>query len=138
GGHDRAVERDADRPHRDVDELAVGAGEDAETPASAPRLLERRRNLREDLPRRERAPEHVAIVPRRAEPLQRRGHHLAVRTRRVLRLHLRLDLVVAVELLVRPILAEDPRELAPDAPVPVDQRPVAVERGPALAHAGTL
>ena len=44
----------------------------------------------------------------------------------------RLELVVLRELRVRLVLAEDPRELAPDAAVPVDKRAVAVERRPAL------
>ena len=42
----------------------------------------------------------------------------------------RLELVVLSELGVSLVLAEDPRELRPDAAVPVDERPVAVESRP--------
>jgi oligopeptide transport system substrate-binding protein len=48
-----------------------------------------------------------------------------------------LELVVLSELGVGFCLAEDPRQLAPDAAVPVDEGPVAVERRPAL-HGPTL
>ena len=50
----------------------------------------------------------------------------------------RLELVVAGEQRVGAFLAEDARELAADAAVPVDQRAVAVERRPPVGHGGEL
>src|SRR5438552_2216764 len=46
--------------------------------------------------------------------------------------------VVALEQLLAPIAAEQPRELPADAGVPVDERAVAVERRPTLCHTGSL
>ena len=65
--------------------------------------------------------------------LERQSQDLAV-ARVGVRLHLRLELVVARYELVRAAVAEDARELAADAAVPVDQRAVAVERRPAIGH----
>ena len=72
-----------------------------------------------------------------AEALEDARHHLAVGERRLLLLDHGLELVVLGELRVSLVLAEDPRELAADAAVPVDERAVAVERRPAL-HARRL
>ena len=72
----------------------------------------------------------------RAEPAHRLGQDLAVAARAV-GLKLRLELVVAGELVVGVVVAEHARELAANAAVPVDQRPVAVEGRPAL-HVGEL
>ncbi len=129
------VERHADRRHRGVDEVAIGVRQDAEPPAARPRLLERARNLGEHLPRRERLAERVPLVRRSTEPLEHTCHHVPVRQLRLVALDRRLELVVRRELRVRLVLAEDPRQLATDAAVPVDERAVAVERRPAL-HAG--
>jgi hypothetical protein len=50
----------------------------------------------------------------------------------VVALHARLDVVVAVKQPLPLALAEQPPELGADPGVPVDERPVAVEGGPAV------
>src|SRR5262249_42734485 len=57
--------------------------------------------------------------------------------RRILPLDLRLELVVPAKFLARLVRPEQPLERPPDPAVPVDQRPVTVERRPAT-HAGNL
>ena len=64
------------------------------------------------------------------EPLERDREHFAVGADGV-GLDLRLELVVALEQRVGASYAEQPRELAADPAVPVDQRAVAVEGRPA-------
>ena len=73
----------------------------------------------------------------RTEPLERARHDLAVGQRRLLVLDHRLEPVVERSS-VRLLLAEDPRQLAPDPGVPVDERAVAVERRPALHEPGLV
>src|SRR5207248_5866182 len=90
--------------------------------------------LRDGRPPRERLTERLTLLRLRAELVEHPRHHLAVGESRLRVLDPRLDLVVAHEQLVRAALPEDPRELAPNPAVPVDQRAVAVERGPALGH----
>ena len=96
-------------------------------------VLERRPHLREGLPRGERLGQPGRFVLRRSELPHRVGHDLAIAPRAT-GLKRRLDLVVAVELLVGLILAEDARKLTANAAVPVDQRAVTVERRPAIAR----
>src|SRR3954466_5488471 len=65
----------------------------------------------------------------RAEPAHRLGHDLAVGQRAVV-LELGLEFVVGTELVGGRVIAEDACQLSPDAGVPVDQCPVAVEARP--------
>ena len=134
GRDDRELEGDTDGLHRRVDELAVGVREDRELPAARTRFLERGAHLGERLPRGQRAAERVLLVGcgHVAEPGERDREHVSVAPRRLLALHLRLDLVVAMQQRRGAIGPEEPLELAPDAAVPVDERAVAVECRPAV------
>src|SRR5439155_11297940 len=135
-GDDGLVERDADARLRGSDQVRVRVREDREPPAATASLLERRRHLGEDVPRGQRARERVLLARRQVDPFllrkagERPGEHVAVAERSV-RLGLGLELVVAVEQALRVLAAEEARELALDAAVPVDERPVAVEGRPA-------
>src|SRR4029077_9246443 len=84
------------------------------------------------LPLGERPAQRALLVAGRTEPRQRDRHHLAVAPRGILPLDLRLELVVRGGLRAPAAGAEQPLELAPEARVPADQRPVAVERRPPL------
>jgi hypothetical protein len=138
GGDDRALERDADRSQRRVDEIPIGVGERDELPAAAVGLGQRARHLGEDRPTRQRAPERVALGRRHLGPDLRRDlredgrHDVAVGGSGALGLDARLDRVVALEQARRLFVSEQPPQLAPDARIPVDERPVAVERRPAF------
>src|SRR5439155_26242126 len=117
---------------------AVGVGEDRELPAALSRPPKGIGHLGERLPARERAGKRIFLSFRCAEPAHRLGQHLAVGAPAV-GLELGLELVVAVELLVGALLAEDARELATDSAVPIDQRAVAVERRPPVrGHAAIV
>ena len=125
-----------------VDVVAVGVREDRELPAAGAQLLERAAHLGKRLPGRQRPRERVVLARRQrqallgGEPREREREHVAVAARRLLALHLRLDLVVAGRSRAGAPGAEEPLELGADAAVPVDQRPVAVEGRPAPAHCG--
>src|SRR6266480_2995107 len=80
---------------------------------------------------RERASERVLLIGRRGKPTHCLPQDLAVSELSV-NLELRLENVVPHEQRIGAFLAEDARELAANAAVPVDQRPVAVEGGPAI------
>src|SRR6185503_3520969 len=100
--------------HRHLDEITVGVRENGELPPASPSVFERRSHLGKRLPRRERERQPILLTGRRAELAHRRGHHLAVRALAAY-LKSRLDLVIALELLVRLVLAEDARQLPADA-----------------------
>src|SRR3954452_14567480 len=136
-GRDRHVERHVDAVDRRGEQVGVAVRQRREPPAAPPHLGEGLRHLREDRPVRERAAEGVAVGLVEAGPLlggdllQHLGHHLAVGQPGVARLNLRLELVVADQQRLA-IASEDALQLRADARVPVDQRAVAVERGPAI------
>src|SRR4029077_20698506 len=94
-------------------------------------LAQRTARLGERPPARKRLREAVFLPARCSEPAHRLGEHAAVAERTVA-LELGLDLVVADEEVVCPLGAEDACELRTHAPVPVDQRAVAVEGRPPL------
>ncbi len=101
-------------------------------------VLERRLHLWEGFPRGERLGQPGRFVLRCSKLPHRVGHDRAIAPGAT-GLKRRLDLVVAVQLLVGLILAEDTRELTPNAAVPVDQRAVTVERRPAVSrHSANL
>src|SRR5207244_746844 len=97
--HDLQLERDADRPLRRLDEVAVGVRQDRELPATRPGLLECRPHLRERAPARERGAERAAVL--RVEwqlgivrdPLERLRQHLVIAETGLVGLDRRLDLV---------------------------------------------
>src|SRR5439155_18145945 len=78
---DRKLERDSDPYLRRLDEVPVCVGEDRELPASAARILERRRNLRERLPRGQRFRQPGGLPLRRTELTHRVGHDLPIAAR---------------------------------------------------------
>jgi hypothetical protein len=129
--------RSKSTPIRSIEELAIGVGEHGELPAAGAGLLEGRLRLGERVPARQRAAERVLLVGGSAEAGEHDGHHLAIAPSGILALDLRLELVVGAQQLAASRGAEQSLELAPDPAVPVDQRAVAVERGPAL-HGASL
>ena len=126
-----------------VDQIAIGVRENREAPAAIVRHGQPGPHILEDGPVRQRASESARLALGKHQPglgrelLERDGEHLPVRQPRIRGLNLPLELVVASEQLIRPPHAEELLELGMDAPVPVDQRAVAVERRPAL-HAASL
>ena len=86
---------------------------------------------REGAPARQRVGQAMLGAGRRAELPHRFREHLAVGEGAVAP-QLRLDLVIAPQLVISTLLAEYAHELGADASVPVDQRPVAVECRPPL------
>ncbi len=136
-GGDDEVERHADPLLRLGDQRVIGVGEDREVPAAraaarrAPRGTSRKAGQSgSELRQRARSPLPGSPGRSRREPLERQREHLRVAAVR-LRLHLRLELVVAGAAGPAPLGAEEALEHAADAGVPVDQRAVAVEGRPA-------
>ena len=68
-GDDREVERDPDRRHRRLDEIAIRVGEDREPPAARTRFLQRRTHVLEDRPLGQRPGEVAALALGHGEPL---------------------------------------------------------------------
>src|SRR5919108_730294 len=107
--------------------------------ASAAQLRQSSGHLRERPPGRERIAKRVLVGLAEREALilgeqpERLAHDLAVRKRGPV-LHPWLDLVVALEELLGIRLGPEARECLANATVPVDERAVAVERRPAIAH----
>src|SRR5438552_8651573 len=132
GRNDRELELDAESREGRVEEIAVGVRQDGQPPARGSYLRERLGHLDERCPPGERAAERVLLVCGSAKPRKSNGHYLAIGPAWIFPLDLRLELVIRVQQLTGTRRAEEPLELAPDAAVPVDQRPVAVERRPAL------
>src|SRR6476619_2456738 len=137
-GDYRDVERDTDRLHRRVDEIAVGIRQDPRPP---PAITGRRQSLphvAEHRPRRQRAGERARLTFRQSQPrvdgqaLERDREDLSIRRSWVGGLDRRLDVVKASNELIGSRGAEQLLELRADAAVPVDQRAVAVEGCPAL------
>src|SRR6266487_3951646 len=144
-GDDGQLELDADLPDRRLDEVPVGVGEDREPPAAVAHLLQGALYLGEGRPVGQRARERVALLRGQAQPLgvgqprERPVEDLAIALLRVRVLHLRLELVVAIEQPRRGLGTEETLELPADAAVPVDERAVTVERRPAVGgHGGSL
>src|SRR5882724_1351264 len=133
GCDDCELERDADALHGRLDEVAVGVGENCELPAAGTRILECRRHLPERPPGGQRLGQSGDFVFRCTELAHCIRHDLSVGARTT-GLKRRLELVVAAESLVRLVLAEDTRQLAADAAVPIDERAIAVERRPAVSR----
>ena len=140
---DGEVEVHADRVHRRVDQISIRVRKDPQPPASLTRLRQTIVHVLEHGPRRQRAGESAGLALRQHEPrlrgelLERDRQHLAIGDAGGRRLDLRLQQVVPSQQLVGVLDAEELLELVVDPAVPVDERPVAVERRPAF-HGASL
>jgi hypothetical protein len=132
---DGALDRHADARDRRGQEIGVGIREEHEVEAAAAEVGECSRNLGERSPRREGVAEGALLLRSEGQVFfvrqdsQSLGEHLAVGHGRAL-LDPRLDLVVALEQPVGVGFRPQVGEARPDPPVPIDERPVAVERRP--------
>jgi hypothetical protein len=139
-GRHELVEGHGDLGHRPGEEVVVAVGEDGQLPAGVPQRAERRPHVGEDVHRAPAVHEHAVLSrperdagPRRGAT-QRLGEDVGVARFGLLGLDLELGREVGRQqgVGVRPA---DRRDRAADAAHPVGEGAVAVERGPAVAHA---
>ena len=138
-GGDQRVEGHSDRRDRGGEQVGVGVREDGQTPAALSQLGERARHLGKWWPGWKRFGEGVSVALGHREAVDRRhggqaaSQHLSVGELAVL-LDAGLDRVVKAQQSIGAGLGPKRRERAPQAPLPVDQGSVAVERHPSVRH----